>query len=192
MAVDVTTGRPAPGFGRGGRIDAYVGVVSEIVGESRRSTFTIPILVSVYRNLGLSRALVQAKLGHQVRAVTFEHGMRPVDDSSGRFTQFRSQVSRGTSPISASGGAMSPARMFGRLWLSMSKTELCFAPTGDLNSKARGTTSICELARRALMPTRASSSGFVKSRIAIFPTGTYRRLPCYWMSRRMAERFLQF
>src|SRR6056300_1216278 len=36
MAVDVTTGTLAEGFGLNGVIDAYVGVSSEIVGESRR------------------------------------------------------------------------------------------------------------------------------------------------------------
>lgn len=41
-AIDVTTGRPAKGFGRNGQIDAYIGVSSEIVGESRRRSFTVP------------------------------------------------------------------------------------------------------------------------------------------------------
>lgn len=50
-AVDVTTGRLAEGFGRGGMIDAYIGVSSEIVGESRRATFTIPNPVTVYGDL---------------------------------------------------------------------------------------------------------------------------------------------
>lgn len=35
MAVDVTTGRLAPGFGWGGQIDAYVGVASEVVGDRK-------------------------------------------------------------------------------------------------------------------------------------------------------------
>ena len=51
MAVDVTTGRLARGFGLGGQIDAYIGVASEIVGESRRSSFTVPNPVTIYRNL---------------------------------------------------------------------------------------------------------------------------------------------
>ncbi len=51
MAVDVTTGRLAPGFGWGGQIDAYVGVASEVVGESRRSSFTIPNPVTIHKNL---------------------------------------------------------------------------------------------------------------------------------------------
>lgn len=51
MAIDVTTGRPAKGFGRGGQIDAYIGVSSEIVGESRRRTFTVPNPVLVTGDL---------------------------------------------------------------------------------------------------------------------------------------------
>jgi glucose dehydrogenase len=56
MAVDMKTGQPAMGFGNNGQIDAYVGVASPEVGESRRSTFTIPNPVSVYRNLIIAGA----------------------------------------------------------------------------------------------------------------------------------------
>lgn len=51
MAVDVTTGRPARGFGRNGQIDAYIGISSEIVGESRRRTFTVPNPMLIYKDL---------------------------------------------------------------------------------------------------------------------------------------------
>jgi glucose dehydrogenase len=51
MAVDVTTGKLAKGFGWGGRIDAYVGVTDEIVGESRRSAYTVPNPVTIYKDL---------------------------------------------------------------------------------------------------------------------------------------------
>ena len=55
-AVDVTTGQLAPEFGRDGQIDAYVGVASEMVGESRRATFTIPNPVTIYKNLIITGA----------------------------------------------------------------------------------------------------------------------------------------
>jgi quinoprotein glucose dehydrogenase len=55
-AVDVTTGKPAKGFGRNGQIDAYVGVVSERVGESRRDTYTVPNPVTIYKNLFITAA----------------------------------------------------------------------------------------------------------------------------------------
>lgn len=51
MAVDVTTGRLAPDFGWGGQIDAYIGVSSEVVGETRRSSFTVPNPVAVWKDL---------------------------------------------------------------------------------------------------------------------------------------------
>jgi quinoprotein glucose dehydrogenase len=51
VAVDVTTGRPARGFGLRGQIDAYIGVSSEIVGESRRRTYTVPNPVLIYKDL---------------------------------------------------------------------------------------------------------------------------------------------
>ena len=51
MAVDVTTGKLAKGFGRGGVIDAYAGVTDEVVGESRRSSYTVPNPVIIYKDL---------------------------------------------------------------------------------------------------------------------------------------------
>jgi quinoprotein glucose dehydrogenase len=56
MALDMRTGQLAAGFGSGGEVDVYVGVVSEEVGETRRSTFTIPNPVTVYRDLLISGA----------------------------------------------------------------------------------------------------------------------------------------
>ncbi len=56
LAVDVTTGQLARGFGRRGQIDAYVGVVSEIVGESRRASYTIPNPVTIYKDLIIAGA----------------------------------------------------------------------------------------------------------------------------------------
>ena len=50
-ALDMATGQLAAGFGEQGEIDAYVGVASELVGETRRDTWTIPNPASVYRNL---------------------------------------------------------------------------------------------------------------------------------------------
>ena len=55
-AVDMKTGQPADGFGSNGQIDVYIGVASKEVGETRRSTFTIPNPVSVYKNLIIAGA----------------------------------------------------------------------------------------------------------------------------------------
>ena len=51
IAVDMKTGQLAANFGTNGEVDVYKGVVSPEVGESRRSTFTIPNPVAVYKNL---------------------------------------------------------------------------------------------------------------------------------------------
>lgn len=51
MAIDIRTGEPADGFGTNGEVDVYADVVSADVGESRRSTFTIPNPVAVFGDL---------------------------------------------------------------------------------------------------------------------------------------------
>lgn len=56
MSVDVKTHELSPGFGVKGAVDAYIGVASENVGESRRNTFTIPNPVSIYKNLIITAA----------------------------------------------------------------------------------------------------------------------------------------
>jgi glucose dehydrogenase len=56
MGLDMKTGQLAEGFGNGGEVDAYAGVVSPEVGEMRRNTFTLPNPVTVFRNLLISGA----------------------------------------------------------------------------------------------------------------------------------------
>jgi quinoprotein glucose dehydrogenase len=56
MALDMTTGELAQGFGNDGEVDVYIGVVSPEVGESRRGTFTIPNPVTVFGDLLISGA----------------------------------------------------------------------------------------------------------------------------------------
>src|SRR5204863_4323067 len=51
MAVGLKTGELVSSFGKSGAVDVYSGVASEVVGESRRDTFTIPNPVTVYKNL---------------------------------------------------------------------------------------------------------------------------------------------
>lgn len=55
-ALDVKSGKPAIEFGEGGKVDAYIGVASAAVGESRRSTWTIPNPVSIWKNLVITGA----------------------------------------------------------------------------------------------------------------------------------------
>ena len=56
MAVDMKTGQLASGFGNKGEVDAYAGVASPEVAETRRDTFTIPNPVTVFKNLLISGA----------------------------------------------------------------------------------------------------------------------------------------
>ena len=56
VALDLKTRQPAAGFGRNGEVDAYAGVVSPEVGESRRDTYTIPNPVTVYKDLIITGA----------------------------------------------------------------------------------------------------------------------------------------
>lgn len=56
MALDLQTHEPADDFGTDGQVDAYVGVASSVVGESKRDTFTLPNPVTVYKNLLITGA----------------------------------------------------------------------------------------------------------------------------------------
>ena len=56
MALDLQTHEPADDFGTDGRVDAYIGVASDVVGESKRNTFTLPNPVTVYKNLLITGA----------------------------------------------------------------------------------------------------------------------------------------
>lgn len=59
MSIDIKTHEPADDFGNDGRVDAYISVASEVVGESRRDTFTLPNPVTVYKNLLITGARPQ-------------------------------------------------------------------------------------------------------------------------------------
>lgn len=56
MAVDATTGELARDFGLDGRIDVYIGVTNEVVGDTRRKTYTIPNPVTIYKDLVITGA----------------------------------------------------------------------------------------------------------------------------------------
>lgn len=137
MAVDVMTGHLAPGFGRGGRIDAYVGVVSEIVGESRRSTFTIPNPVSVYRNL-----IITGSRPGEVGPPGPRGDIRAWDAATGRLVwSFHTVPQPGDAGHETYSGDEWRDVSGANVWSTMALDEqngIVFAPTGDLNSLARG------------------------------------------------------
>lgn len=137
VALDVTTGQPAPGFGRGGQIDAYIGVASEVVGDSRRATFTIPNPVTVYKNLIITGARPGEAGPPGPRG-----DIRAFDARTGRLVwTFHVIPQPGEANHEAWKGDDWRDVTGGNVWSSMSVDEergLLFAPTGDANSGAKG------------------------------------------------------
>ena len=135
VAVDVTTGQPAAGFGRNGAIDAYVGVVSEIVGESRRSTFTIPNPVTVYKNLIITGARPGESGPPGPRG-----DIRAFDARTGRLVwTFHVVPQPGDENFDPDGEWQDVTG--GNVWSTMALDEengLLFAPTGDHNTNSKG------------------------------------------------------
>ena len=137
MAVDVTTGQLAAGFGRNGAIDAYVGVASEIVGESRRNSFTIPNPVTVYKNLIIAGARPEESGPPAPRG-----DIRAFDAKTGRLAwTFHTVPQPGEPGHETYKGDEWRDTSGANVWSTMSLDEangIVYAPTGDLNSDAGG------------------------------------------------------
>lgn len=137
MAVDVTTGQLAKGFGRRGQIDAYVGVASEIVGESRRATYTIPNPVTIYKDLIITGARPGEGGPPQPRG-----DIRAFDVRTGRQVWAFHTVPQPGEANHETYQADEWRDVSGaNVWSSMAldeKNGIVFAPTGDLNGMAKG------------------------------------------------------
>lgn len=137
MAVDVTTGKPAAGFGRNGMIDAYVGVVSEIVGDSRRDTFTIPNPVVVYKDL----IITGARPG-EAGPPAPRGDVRAWDARTGKLVwSFHTIPQPGEPNHEAYTGDQWQDTSGANVWSTMAldeKNGIVYAPTGDGNSGAAG------------------------------------------------------
>ena len=135
MAVDVTTGQLATGFGRNGQIDAYVGVVSEIVGESRRATFTIPNPVAVYKDL----IITGARPG-EAGPPAPRGDIRAFDARTGRQVwDFHTVPQPGEANHEVYKGEEWRDISGANVWSTMALDEangIVYAPVGDLNSDA--------------------------------------------------------
>jgi glucose dehydrogenase len=137
MAVDVTTGKLARGFGRGGRIDAYEGVSDEIVGESRRSSYTVPNPVIVYKDLFITGAR-PTELGPPAP----RGDIRAFSARTGRLVWDFHTVPQPGEPhhdeyLDDQWRDLSGANV----WSSMALDDqagILYAPTGDLNGYAAG------------------------------------------------------
>jgi quinoprotein glucose dehydrogenase len=137
MAVDVTTGQLAQGFGRNGVLDAYVGVSSEIVGESRRNSFTIPNPVTIYKNLIIAGSRPEESGPPAPRG-----DIRAFDVKTGRLTWAFHTVPQPGEPGHETYKADDWRDTSGaNVWSTMALDEangIVYAPTGDLNSDVGG------------------------------------------------------
>lgn len=137
MALDVTTGQPARGFGRNGMIDAYVGVASEIVGDSRRSTFTIPNPVTIYKDL-----IITAARPGEASPPGPRGDIRAWDIRTGRLVWTFHTIPQPGEPNHESWQGDDWRDVSGaNVWSTMALDEangILYAPTGDANSGAAG------------------------------------------------------
>ena len=137
VALDMTTGRPAAGFGRDGQIDAYIGVASEIVGDSRRATYTVPNPVTVYGNL-----IIAGGRPGEVGPPGPRGDIRAFDARTGRLVWTFHTVPQPGEPnhevwMDESWRDVSGANVWSTMALD-AENGLVFAPTGDSNSGAMG------------------------------------------------------
>ncbi len=138
MAVDVTTGKLAKGFGQGGKIDAYEGVSDEIVGESRRSSYTVPNPVIVYKDLFITGAR-PTELGPPGP----RGDIRAFSARTGRLVwTFHTVPQPGEAHHEDYVGEQWKDVSGANVWSTMALDDaagILYAPTGDLNSYAAGT-----------------------------------------------------
>ena len=137
MAVDVTTGKLARGFGWAGQIDAYIGVVDEIVGETRRNSYTVPNPVTIYKNL-----IITASRPGEEGPPGPRGDIRAFDARTGRLVwDFHNIPWPGEPGHEGYVGEEWRDVTGANVWSTMSlddQTGTLYAPTGDSNSYVKG------------------------------------------------------
>jgi glucose dehydrogenase len=142
MALDMNTGKPAAGFGNDGEVDVYVGVASDIVGESRRDTFTVPNPVTVFKNLLITGARPGELPPPQPRG-----DIRAWDAVTGKLVWSFHTVPLPGEPNHADWpGDTWKDRSGCNVWSNLTADEstgLVFAATGDANRAVAGSNLYC-------------------------------------------------
>jgi len=137
MGIGLKTGEPVSSFGKGGEIDVYKDVASDVVGESRRDTFTIPNPVTVYKNLLIGGARPGEGLPPQPRG-----DIRAWDAITGKLVwSFHVIPQPGEPNHDDWTGDLWKDRSGANVWSTMVVDEqrgILFAPTGDANHAVPG------------------------------------------------------
>jgi len=137
MALGLKTGEPVASFGQGGVIDVYKDVASDVVGESRRDTFTIPNPVTIYKNLLIGGARPGEGLPPQPRG-----DIRAWDAITGKLVwDFHVIPQPGEPNHDDWTGDSWKDRSGANVWSTMVVDEqrgILYAPTGDANHAVPG------------------------------------------------------
>lgn len=136
-ALDVRTRQLATDFGQNGLVDAYIGVVSERVGESRRDTFTLPNPVSIYKNL-----IITGSRPGEMGPPGPRGDIRAFDARTGELVwAFHTVPQPGEANHETYVGDEWKDRSGANVWSTITIDEengIIFAPVGDLNGRAQG------------------------------------------------------
>jgi len=142
MAVDMRTGELAPGFGTKGEVDVYAGVASDVVGESRRDTYTVPNPVTVYKNLLITGARPGEEVPPQPRG-----DIRAWDAVTGKLVwSFHTVPLPGEPNHEDWAGETWKDRSGCNVWSNLTADEstgLVFGATGDANRAVPGKNLYC-------------------------------------------------